>query len=97
MASIKDFICETSTSVKDKFHGSNLPTDELNNLIDEMLLFYKGNLVIENISRNKHVSKRHCIYLNMTNSQDAEEFLQGYCDNNETIRLSYKRYNVCFH
>ena len=50
MASIKNFICQLSTTVWPKFDGTNLPTDELNNFIGEMFLFYKGNLIIENIS-----------------------------------------------
>ena len=57
MASIKNFICEVPASVKAKFDGSNLPTDELNNFIGERFLFYKGNLIIENTSGNKHVTQ----------------------------------------
>ena len=63
MISIKDFICETSDSVKAKFDGTNLPTDELNDFIGEMFLFYKGNLIIENISGSKHVFKATFSYL----------------------------------
>ena len=63
MISVKDFICETSDSVKAKFDGTNLPTDELNDIIDEMFLFYKGNLIIENISGSKHVFKATFSYL----------------------------------
>ena len=77
MASIKDFICETPASVKAKFDGTNLPTDDLNNFIGEMFLFYKGNLIIENIPGNKQVFKA-TLHLNITDSQDAEEFIQGY-------------------
>ena len=62
-----------------------------------MFLFYKGNLIIENISGNKHIFKA-TLHLNITDSQDAEEFIQGYCDHNkETIKLSYTRYDVYFH
>ena len=49
MVSVKDFNCEASTSMKANFDGTNLPRDELNNFIGEMFLFYKGNLIIENI------------------------------------------------
>ena len=49
MASIKDFICEVSASVRADLMEINLHTDELNNFIGEMLLFYKGNLIIRNI------------------------------------------------
>ena len=87
MASIKDFMCEASASVKVKFGVTNLSTDELNNFIGEMFLFYKGNLIIENISGNKHVFKA-TFHLDITDPQDVEEFIQGYCDhNNETIKL----------
>ena len=57
MASIKDFICEASAFVKANFDVTNLPTDDLNNFIGEMFLFYKGNFIIENTSGNKHVFK----------------------------------------
>ena len=49
MASIKNFNCSASAPVKTKFDGTNLRRDELNNFIGEMFLFYKANLVIENI------------------------------------------------
>ena len=39
MASIKNFICEVSASVKAKFDRTNLLRDELNNFIGEMFLF----------------------------------------------------------
>ena len=98
MAPIKDFIiCEVSASVKAKFDVTNLPTDVLNNFIGEMFLFAKGNLIIENISGNKHIFKA-TLHLVITDSQDAEEFIQGYCDhNNETIKLASTRYDVYFH
>ena len=41
----------------------------------------KGNLIVENISGNKHVFKA-TLYLDITDSQDAEGFIQGYCDHN---------------
>ena len=41
MASIIDFICEASASVKAKFDGTNLPMDKLNNFIDEMFCFVR--------------------------------------------------------
>ena len=45
-------------SIKDGTNdGTNRPTDELNNLIGAMFLFYKENLIIENISGNKHIFK----------------------------------------
>ena len=73
--------------MKVKFGVTNLSTDELNNFIGEMFLFYKGNLIIENISGNKHVFKA-TFHLDITDPQDVEEFIQGYCDhNNETIKL----------
>ena len=50
-------MCETSASVKAKFDGANLSRDELNNFIGEMFLFYKGNLIVENISVNQQVFK----------------------------------------
>ena len=91
MASLKDFICEASAFAKAKFDVTNLPTDKLNNFIGEMLLFYKGNLIIENISGNKHVFKA-TLHLGITDLQDTEEFIQSYCDyNNETIKLAYTR------
>ena len=97
MASIKDIICEASASVKAKFDGTNLLTDELNNFIGEMFLFYKGNLIIENISGNKQVFKA-TFHLDITNSQDAEEFIHGYYDyNNKPINISYTRHDVYFH
>ena len=75
MAPIKDFIiCEVSASVKAKFDVTNLPTDVLNNFIDEMFLFAKGNLIIENISGNRHIFKA-TLHLVITDSQDAEEFI----------------------
>ena len=78
-SSIKGIICEASVSVKAKFDGTNLSTDELNNFIGEMLLFYKGNLTVENILCNKHVFKA-TLHSDITNPQDADEFSQGYCD-----------------
>ena len=36
--------------------------------------------------------------LNIACSQDAEEFIQGYCDyNSEAIKVSYTRYGVYLH
>ena len=64
--------------VKAKFDGYNLLTDELNNPVDDMFLFYKGNLTIEITSRNKQVFKV-TLYLDIINPQEAEEFIQGYC------------------
>ena len=97
MASLKDFICEASAFAKAKFDVINLPTDQLNNFIGEMLLFYKGNLIIENISGSKHVFKA-TLRLDITDPQDAEEFVQCCCDhNNKTIKLAYTRYDVYFH
>ena len=64
--------------VKAKFDGYNLLTDELNNPVDDMFLFYKGNLTIEITSRNKQVFKV-TLYLDIINPQGAEEFIQGYC------------------
>ena len=57
MASIKDIICEALVSAKAKFVGTNLPTDELNNFIGEIFLFYKGNLFVGNISGAHQVFK----------------------------------------
>ena len=95
MASIKDFICEASASVKAKFDVINLPIDKLSNFIGEMFLFYKGNLIIENISGNKHIFKV-TLHLDITDPQDAEEFTQGCCDhNNKTIKLDCTWYDVC--
>ena len=37
-------------SVKTKSDGTNLPTDELDNFIDEMLLFYEDSAAIVNMS-----------------------------------------------
>ena len=86
MASIKDFNCEISASVKANFDGTYLSTDELNNFIGEMFSFYKDTLIIENMQRNKHVFKV-TLHLDITDSQDAEEFILGYYDhNNETIK-----------
>ena len=97
MASLKDFTCEASAFAEAKFDVTNLPTDKLNNFIDEMLLFYKGNLITENISGNKHVFKA-TLRLDITDPQDAEEFVQCYCDhNNKTIKLASTRYDVYFH
>ena len=91
MASIKDFICEASASVKAKFDLTNLPTNKLNNFIGEMFLFYKGNLIVENISGNKHVFKA-TLHFDITDPQDNEDFIQGYCDyNNGTIKLACTR------
>ena len=96
-ASIKDIICEVPASVKVSFDGTNLPTDELNNFIGEMFLFYKGNLIIENILGNKHAFKA-ALHLDIADFHDAEEFIQGYCNhNNESIKLAYGRYDVYFH
>ena len=39
--------CEVTAYVKVKYHGANLSTDELNNFIIKMYLFYKINLIIE--------------------------------------------------
>ena len=72
MASIKDFICEASASVKAKFDGTNLPTDELNNFVGEIFLFDKGNLIIENTS-GKHVFIA-ILHLNITDSSTAVSF-----------------------
>ena len=55
MVSIKYFICKASFSVEAKFDVANLPTDKFNNFISKMFLFYKCNLIIENISGNNHV------------------------------------------
>ena len=91
MASIKDFICEASAFVKAKFDLTNLPTNKLNNFIGEMFLFYKGNLIVENISGNKHVIKA-TLHFDITDPQDNEDFIQGYCDyNNGTIKLACTR------
>ena len=91
MASIKDFICEASEFVKAKFDVTNLPMHELHDITGEIFLFYKGNLIIENISGNKHVFKA-TLHLGITDLQDTEEFIQSYCDyNNETIKLAYTR------
>ena len=49
MDSIKAFICEASVSVKARFDGTNVPTGKLNNFIRGMFLFYKGNLITENM------------------------------------------------
>ena len=49
------------------------------------------------MSGNKQVFKA-TFHLDITNSQDAEEFIQGYCDyNRETIKHSCRKYNVYFH
>ena len=72
-------MCETSASVKAKFDGANLSRDELNNFIGEMFLFYKGNLIVENISVNQQVFKA-TMHLVKTNSQDTVKYFQGYCD-----------------
>ena len=94
---IKGIICEASASVKAKFDGTNLPTDELINFIGEIFLFYKINLTIVNISGNKQVFKA-TLHLEITNSEDADEFFQGHCDyNKEAMKLSYTRYDVYFH
>ena len=62
-----------------------------------MFLFHKCNLTIENMSGNKQVFKA-TFHLDITNSQDAEEFIQGYCDyNRETTKHSCRKYNVYFH
>ena len=74
MASTKGFICEASASVKAKFDGTHLPTDKLNNFIGEMFLFYKDNLIIENIWGNKHVFKA-TLHLDRTDSNNVEEFI----------------------
>ena len=66
-------MCETSASVKAKFDGTNLSRDELNNFIGEMFLFYKGNLIVENISVNQQVFKA-TLHLVTTNSQDTVIF-----------------------
>ena len=97
MTSIKDFNCKASASVKTKSDGTNLPNDELNNFFGEMLLFYQGNLLIENKYRNKHVFKA-TLHLDITDSQDVQEFIKGYCDhnNNKTIKLSSLRHNFHF-
>ena len=57
VTSTKDIICKAAAYMKVKFHGTNLPTDELNNFITEMFLFYKDNLTIENVLGNKQVFK----------------------------------------
>ena len=57
IASIKNFNYEASASAKTKFDGTNLPTDEFHNFIGEMFSFYKGNLIIENISDIKNFCK----------------------------------------
>ena len=52
---MKDIICEVAAYAKVNFYGTDLPTVQLNNFITEIFLFYKGNLIIENISGNKQV------------------------------------------
>ena len=38
------------------------------------------------------------LHFGITDSQDTEVFIQGYCDhNNETIKLPYTRYDVSFY
>ena len=59
-----------------------------------MCLFHEDNLSIVNISGNKQVFKT-TLSLDITSSQDAENFIQGYFDyNNEAIKVSYSRYDV---
>ena len=89
-------ICEASVPVLGKFKGTNTSTEELNNFIDEMFLFHKDNLHIVSISGNKQVFKV-TLSLDITSSQDAEQFIQGYCDhNNEAIKVSCARYDVYY-
>ena len=88
MASIKVFICEASASVKAKFDGTNLPTNELNNFIGEIFLFDKGNLIIENTSSNKHVFIA-ILHLDITDSSDAARLCHfKYFGNGPTERAS---------
>lgn len=60
--------------MKARFDGIDLLTDEPNNFIGKMSLFYKGNLAIENVSGNKQVFKA-TLHLDKKNSQDADEFI----------------------
>ena len=60
--------------MKTKFDRTNLPTDNLYNFIGEMILFYKGISIIENISGSKHVFKA-TLHLDVTDSHNAEEFI----------------------
>ena len=61
-----------------------------------MFLFYQGNLLIENKYCNKHVFKA-TLHLDITDSQDVQEFIKGYCDhNNKTIKLCSLRHNFHF-
>ena len=96
IASLNYFICEASASIKVKFHGTNLPIYELNNFTVEMFLFYKGYLITENMSANKHVFKA-TFHSDTTGSHNAEEFFRGYSNHNkETTNFSYRRYDVYF-
>ena len=78
---INDLNCEASASEKTKSDGTNLPRDELINFIGEMFLFYKGNLIFENMQRKKQVFKA-TLHLDITGSQDVVEFIQGDYDHN---------------
>ena len=87
---MKDIICEVAAYAKVNFYGTDLPTVQLNNFITEIFLFYKGNLIIENISGNEQVFIA-TFYLDII-------IIQAFCDhNNETIKPPYTRYDVYFH